>query len=76
MIDKIGTCSADTMKQSVFTFEENIAFMEQAATMARDQENTCREWDIKEEDFYMWMFGWMLGTLESCAKDMRLIAAK
>ena len=76
MIDKMGTRSADIMKHSVFTFEENIAFMEQAAAMARDQENTCKEWDIKEEDFYIWMFGWMLGTLESCAKDMRLIAAK
>ena len=76
MMDLLGKYDEENMKHSVFTLDENIKFMEQAVHMAKNKEETCKEWDIKEEDFICWMFGWMMGTLDSCSKDLKLIAAE
>lgn len=75
-METIGKIASNGMKHSTFTLEENIAFMEQAVSMAKNKEETCKEWNLEKEDFVNWMFGWMLGTLDSCAKDLKMIAAE
>lgn len=76
MWDLVGKYNSESSKHAVFTLKENIEFMEQAVYMAKNKEETCKEWSIKEEDFVCWMFGWMMGTLDSCSKDLKLIAAE
>ena len=50
-MDLLGEYAEENMKHSVFTLDENIKFMEQAVHMAKNKEETCKEWNLKEEDF-------------------------
>lgn len=74
--DIIDKYNSESRRHSMFTLDENIKFMEQAIYMAQNKDKTCDDFGIDKDDFYLWMFGWMMETLEGCSKDLKLIAAE
>lgn len=54
----------------MLTKDEIIAEMKLAVEMAKNEVDTCKEWNIDHEAFIPWMFGWMQSTLEQCARDL------
>lgn len=42
-----------------------IEELKNALEMSQDQESTCERYNLKSEDFYPFMVGWMSATIEN-----------
>ena len=73
--DLLGKYQGESVNHAVFTLDEHIRYMREAINMAQNRDETCREWNLKDEDFTAWMLGWMIGTMDTCAEYLELVSA-